>query len=527
MNSDTSVLSAAWREHLLTSLQSPSVGERKKALEFLSLQTDTQIQGEESFLPLVVENLVHENPEVRYFARKARNVLETAGGNAEKQPNSTVESDEANGKLSTREILLRKIRLGSRYVAFECMERLTESRDPLLAEPLLEFLDTENDPYKISYLVKRIARIPDPRVPGAIEARLVHSDLRVVANAIEGLWELEVPALKPKLAEFAGSADNRIRANAVRALHKYAPEEAERHLEDMLESGSVALQDSALFLLKILHPKNVGKLVDMALNSPFAGIRLRALEIPTIPCARPESLPAAGRQSSGGRLSDFSGFALSIFIGGSFFYSFAHSFTATLVMVVCSLLSFVFARKSEQPFFMKLGLSLAFLAIIDEPRHSLLAVPFLFVIWVGISRDSSLFSFSRSQFFACMFGFFAILLANANFSKYQFLADGVVSLNTYFGKPRAVVDLLSRQKSSFFTTLFFVVSIVTLVIAHLDRWIAKETPTERRVRYYLIAILGGSLAILAAQFSNGFGLMALLSTNGLTEPGQIFKLLSE
>jgi hypothetical protein len=260
--------------------------DRQLVLDFIAGQTTLTASEARPFVPLLRQNLMHPDTQVRYFARRAQSQLNGQFPSIFQERASETPVIEMNlgtgAPLSTREILLQKLLLGSRYVAFEAMDRLTESGDPTLAEPLISYLEVTKDPYRISFLVKRLPRIRDPRIPETVATYLDHPDPRVVANAIEGLWLVRVPIYREVFARLAESPDNRIRGNAVRALAHYDPEAAHAHLQSMLESSSIALQDTGVYLLGMLRPPDLQELAEIALKSTFTTIRLKVLEIPGV-----------------------------------------------------------------------------------------------------------------------------------------------------------------------------------------------------------------------------------------------------
>ena len=490
----------------------------------------------QSFVPLIQENLVHSEPNVRYFARKARNSL-GKGGEKTQPGDDDLQKELSQSSLSTREILMRKIRLGSRYVAFEAMDRLTESRDSELAGPLISFIEAEKDSFKVSYLIKRIWKIPDPRIPETIKSQLQHSDLRVVANALEGLWELDVPQYREIFAKLAEHPDNRIRANAVRALFKYLPDEAEKFLKVMLETPNIPNQDSAVFLLKVLRPKNVGKLAEIALNSQFAGVRLRALEIPIVPGLSKENSVGGDSERTEGkdgeqggapfRKRDVFGLIASIFISGIYhFFLHPQSIAISLLIVLISLMLLGISARKNDSFLAKVALSMVFLAVADDGIRSLSLAPALLLVWIGLADPSWVFA-NRGRIFACIFAFSALLLSSLSVNKYLKLADGIACLADFMGKPKPILDVLMAQKRNFFGILFFLISLGTILIAQIDSILPRTTEKSRSLRFYLIVMLGGAMAVLATQLSYGFGVTTLLATNGLTDPAQIIRFLSE
>ncbi len=271
-----------WKNILNNSLASDCIEEKLLALDFLSQQSSLSPGFAMQLMPMISEAIVHHDTQVRYFARRARNHFLDCYPeiSQDTEANKPFRLELKEGKsLTTQEILLHKMRLGSRYVVFEAMERLTESGDPSLATPLLDYLGEETDEYKISYLLRVINRIDDPRIPEALEKYLDHEDPRIVANALDALCDYDRPELAERFTDFATSSDNRIRANAIKGLHRYSPGLAEQHIAEMVKSHNIALQDSGVYLLRVTRPSNLAELLEIAQHSRYATVRLKTLDI--------------------------------------------------------------------------------------------------------------------------------------------------------------------------------------------------------------------------------------------------------
>ncbi len=271
-----------WKQLIIASLTSEDKEARLFALDFLSNQNTLTKDVLNEVVPLLTSSVVHTDTKVRYFARRAKaHILDCY---PELNKEQCIEIDQAQidieGEcLTPQKILLHKLYLGSRYVVFDAIERLTESGDKSLIEPLLKYLDEEKDNYKLSYLVKRLGRFDDERIPEALEKMLSHSDARVVANTLEAYCDFEYPKIQNKLMGLALSQDNRIRANAIRVLYRYVPRVAEKHIDEMVRSKNIALQDSGVFLLSCLRPSNLAELLEVSCGSRYSSVRLKAMII--------------------------------------------------------------------------------------------------------------------------------------------------------------------------------------------------------------------------------------------------------
>ncbi|HNV68833.1 MAG TPA: HEAT repeat domain-containing protein, partial [Candidatus Ozemobacteraceae bacterium] len=200
---------------ILADLNSPDL---TLALEFMNQENSLLEEEAALLIPFLQKQLFSSDQQVRYLARKARDHLLQKYPDLEKRRDGDTASYEPLEGAGTREILLQKMRLGSRFVCFDAIERLTDSGDTTLIEPLMQFLEQESDPFKIAHLVKRIPRLKDQRIAKVLRAYLSHPDPRIVANAVEGFWYIKAPDLVDEFAHLGDSPDNRIRANAIKAL---------------------------------------------------------------------------------------------------------------------------------------------------------------------------------------------------------------------------------------------------------------------------------------------------------------------
>lgn len=284
LNNNTSI--SKFASIILEILKEGSTQEQINVLDFLTTQTQINLNDAKAYIKAINKLLFVPDSEVRYYARKAYHKIindfkDNIDITTEKSNEVSINTiREENKKISTKEILLKKIYLPSRYIAFEAIERLTESGDSTLFESLLEFLKKERDLFKISYLLKRLPKINHPQVAQILTSYLDHSDYRVVANTLEGLYLLNTPELVSKYEELATkSDDHRVKGCSIKVLHKYNKIKAIELLKDMLMHESIAYQDTALNLLKEIYEPQFENLLEIPLQSKFPTIRLKALEL--------------------------------------------------------------------------------------------------------------------------------------------------------------------------------------------------------------------------------------------------------
>ncbi len=268
--------------HLLEALNAGDDDLCAEVLEYLATISDVPTDVATRCHDALGRAILSADPGVRYWARKLRTKLAAdgaqtaAGGNGEAAAGAPTTEGVSS---AAAEILLMKLKLGSRYIVFDAIERLTGSRDAALLPELLKFLSNETDPYKLSYIVKRLGRIRDRRVTEALLPYLKHPDTRVVANTLEGLAMLGDGSGVPEARELVDAADNRVRANAIKLLWSQDREAAEEALADMLAADQLFWQDSALYVMESVGTDHDPRLVDLARQSRFPAIRMRALTL--------------------------------------------------------------------------------------------------------------------------------------------------------------------------------------------------------------------------------------------------------
>ncbi len=514
-----------WGATILAVLQEGNDEERRAILEFLALQCRISVNEARACLPLIQNLVYHPEAEVRFFARKAaQRLLDEHRCLVDE---SSPENGEAanGGRLPPRDVLLRKIRLGSRYVVFEALERLTESGDPNLFTPLIEFLQQETDPYKVSFLVRRLSRIPDPRVPDTLVGYLDHQDFRVVANALEGLAELPTPHLQERFTALAASSDHRVRAAAIRALFRYDRSAARLALEGMLRRDSVAFQEAAMHVLAQVMAPDLEPLLDLAVHSRFPSIRLGALEITRHgkKQGRPAALiggpPLTESQRERGLLASL---GLTILLMTLSFYV-SRGMLLNIYLGAASL--FVLMNRRNEATFPRAVASAAFIACLVWGDVRYLPVLGLLAIWLPIvgSRERPW----RTRLSAWIFVTLAVSLTHLFRDENLHTLDLVWAMITPSRQPDAALGGILVQVERFRWILFAVITAGVTLLLKLDRWFPTDAAPQVARRRLLATLLVLVLVLLALLIVQTVGMRMLLSMNGMGTPNLILKHLGD
>lgn len=536
-----------WRDLIVDSLNSDNSKDKIFALDFLSQQTSLSLEFCKELMQSITQAVVSPDPKVRNYARKARNHIldcfpEIDTGISVNTEPFKLHFKEGE-KLSAHQILLYKLRIRSRYVVFEAMDRLTESADPSLIDPLIEYLNNEKDEHKIAYLVRLMGRFEDPRVPEFLEKYLDYEDSRIVANALEALCEFNVPQLSSVFADFAMSGDMKIRCNAVRALYRYSPAIAEKHISEMVRSKSYAMQDSGVFLLRVIRPSNLGELLNVANNSKYADIRLKALDI--APPSEDETqkaeimLKECIEQPDERRdLAFFTGFlilsaCLFVITGPS------NRYMLSILFVLIGILTLIRPDKTRTSI-QKTAISMGFISSIIMGSTRLMLIPSLmglWLTWIGsrFNHRGKLEKVNPEYIFAWFFAMTSILVTQFIQEKYEGvlrLASDILQGSSTFSAQTGerltkIAEIVSRQ-GSFQITIYVFIAVMTIAIMTIDRWLPKKETDGKKVSPLKRLILVSSICVVSIvilNFFHVFGMKILLNTNGFKNTTDVLKVL--
>ena len=543
----TTSIPTKWRDLITDSLSSDSIKDKIFALDFLSQQTSLSVEFCKELMPSITQAVVSPDPKVRNYARKARNhILDCfpeidTGVNVNTEPLKLHFKE--GEKLSAHQILLYKLRIRSRYVVFEAMDRLTESGDSSLVEPLFDYLNNEKDEHKIAYLIRLMGRFDDPRVPEYLEKYLEYEDSRIVANTLEALCEFNVPRLSSVFADFAMSSDMKIRCNAVRGLHRYSPDIAEKHISEMVRSKSYAMQDSGVFLLRVIRPSNLGELLNVANNSKYADIRLKALDIAPPSEAETQSaetmLKESIEQPNAKRdLAFFTGF---IILSACLFVitSPSNRYWLAFLFVGIGILTLIRPDKTRTSI-QKTAISMGFISSILMGSTRLMLIPSLmglWLTWIGsrFNHRGKLEKVNPEYIFAWFFAMTSILATQFIQEKLEVvlrLAGDILLGGNYINaltgdKYLKIAEIVGKQ-GSFQITIYIFIAVMSIAIMTIDRWYPKKETNGKKSSPLKQLILVTSIFVGCIVVLNGFhvfGMKILLNTNGFQNVTDVLKVL--
>lgn len=156
------------------------------------------------------------------------------------------------------------------------LELFEHFRDDGLEEPLKYLLETDVNDKIVSKAIKVYSGFADPYAVVAISKGLLRrEDSRVRANTIEAIEKAGVLA-KDLLKDYLSDINNRVRANAAKAIARSDPEAAITTLKNMLKEENPLMKASALWALGELRLPEHSPLVVSFADHPDEIVRRNA-----------------------------------------------------------------------------------------------------------------------------------------------------------------------------------------------------------------------------------------------------------
>lgn len=138
----------------------------------------------------------------------------------------------------------------------------------------------ERNPRVLASMSLGLSGLENHKVVRFLEVFLYAEEDRLRANTVEAIDKLgsreEIITLLPPLLS---DPNNRVRANALKAVGRFKPKEILGHLEQMTASPEVARRASALYVLDNMQGDGVIRLLSIAANDPFVDNRLKVIDI--------------------------------------------------------------------------------------------------------------------------------------------------------------------------------------------------------------------------------------------------------
>ncbi len=170
----------------------------------------------------------------------------------------------------------------SSFISLDTIKKLFETKDSRVIAPLLDYLGQCKDVIQISYITKLLGVcFPSDEILQHLEPYLSHNDERVVANTIEGIEAIGTMASVKLIGSSLNPTNNRVKANAAKALARFDRDLATTAIVEMLQdSQNPHNQISACYAVK--HLKSdifIGYLEPMMENNILLSDVIAALTV--------------------------------------------------------------------------------------------------------------------------------------------------------------------------------------------------------------------------------------------------------
>ena len=121
---------------------------------------------------------------------------------------------------------------------------------------LIEKYQADTDLRRKALMISFLSRFKSITLLSAFDDALQARDARLRANAIEAIGDLKLPVdeLRKRIVPYLNDPNNRIRANAILAMAKIAPEKVKAQIVEMCNSDDIQLRRSAAFILCMIPP---------------------------------------------------------------------------------------------------------------------------------------------------------------------------------------------------------------------------------------------------------------------------------
>jgi|GEM_PF-1913106 len=129
----------------------------------------------------------------------------------------------------------------------------------------------------LEMLVKKLGKLRSPEIALELVKFLDHKVPRVCANALEGLQDSQDASVIPYIIPMIRNQDNRIRANAIRALAAFGVESIMDEVRKMAEDPQIHMRDSATYVLRGIKGSEAAALLNKLLHDSESVVRRNAI----------------------------------------------------------------------------------------------------------------------------------------------------------------------------------------------------------------------------------------------------------
>lgn len=169
------------------------------------------------------------------------------------------------------------------WVVINVLDILSKLKDPEAIPALVGQFETAQDSRLKAIIVSTLSSFDDGKLLKTFESGLNSFDPRILANSVEAISQLKIPAseMKRKLKKFYGHPNNRVRANVCIALAKAQPDKVLEEIVSMIEADDAGTRRSAAYVLYKIKVPHQKKYVTELLNDENFSVRKMALQAAT------------------------------------------------------------------------------------------------------------------------------------------------------------------------------------------------------------------------------------------------------
>lgn len=211
---------------------------------------------------------IHENPKVRYFAKKGVDALLKIKNENEPLPEGPVTKIIKKAPPKTKYDRLKEVmETGTPDIRNKAVLAIIKENDNKYFPLITDNIKKEDDPHVLASMISSIGNYGDESHIDLLSKYCNHKNYRIQANTIEALGKIGSDKIIPLIVSFLDSNDNRIKGNAIIALKDANYDMCIDTLENMMMSDEIELQASALYCIDTLGEERALKLLELGLES--------------------------------------------------------------------------------------------------------------------------------------------------------------------------------------------------------------------------------------------------------------------
>jgi hypothetical protein len=301
----------------------------------------------------------------------------------------------------------------------------------------------------------------------------------------------------------------------------------------MMNSSNIALQASGVYLLKVLRPSNLSELLQVAHQSRYASVRIKALDIapPNTDELEINELKKNEDLETPNPRRDM--FLMEVFVLiGAFVLVVSESSSQLLLAIAFLFIAIIILAMHEKTrtSVQKMALSMGFVSSLALGNTRLMVLPALMGLWLTwngniINKQGKLERARLDSMFAWFFTLGSIIITQLiqnEMSTVLNLAAKLAEAGTKVSEP--IAGIVIRQQR-FELMIFVLVSIMAILIMKFNQWFPSRNPKQKPLKRLVIATVICLGIILLVNVSHVFGINLQIKVHSLGNALEILKAL--